>query len=329
MKPDVRRKSFFEAPDFWVSDFDDVNAYLDGVRTGDVREIGRSVGGRPIRSVSYGEKEPVDRKSTLSGAIGSRNMESFFGSEPRKKPVLMILSTIHGAEIEGTVSCLNAANVMETGVDLRGRRWDTLHELFESMRVILVPIAQPDGRVRSAVKNLVGGSVEDLYYYGQGLQKDGTLLTWPKCKERQPIPLDEMQFLGGYYNDAVLNIQHEDFFAPALSPESRALIDLVREETPDCVVTLHSCGSGPFFTSPDAFIPKTYQYRQSQINSIVAERHRREGLRPGGGPHAGPTGGFYFHTALHHASGCLPLVFETPTGWKRSPLRSMSCWISG
>ena len=67
-------------------------------------------------------------------------------------------------------------------------------------------------------------------------------------------------------------------------------------------------------TGPDNFIPEAYQYRQAQIAAIVADRHRRDKLRPGGGPKTGPNGGFYFHTALHHTSGALPLLFEFPHG---------------
>ncbi|MFQ6039466.1 MAG: M14 family zinc carboxypeptidase [Candidatus Poribacteria bacterium] len=316
---EIRNPSFFEAPEFWKSDWDDVNSYLDTLNVGDVWEIGRSEGGHPIRAIRYGEKEPVERTATYSSAMAAGHPQSFFDPEKRKKPVLVIISTIHGAEVEGTVACLNCASAMETGVDLRGRRWDALREAALSVRLVLVPIAQPDGRIRIAVKNMIGATVDDLYYYGQGVTKSGEILTWPACKRMQPIPVDEMAFLGGYYNDAGVNIQHDDFFAPHVASETRALINLVQDETPDCVMSLHSCGSGPFFTGPDNFIPQAYQYRQAQIAAVVAERHRRDGLRPGGGAKTGPTGSFYFHTALHHTSGALPLLFEFPHGLQMKP----------
>ena len=316
---DIRNPSFFEAPDFWVSGWDEVNAFLDRLKVGRVWEIGHSEGGQPIRAVAYGEKEPVERTASLSAAVAAGHPESFFGERPRSKPVLVIPSAIHAAEIEGTVTCLNFAQVMETGTDLRGRKWEALKEAASGMRVVLVPLAQPDGRVRSAVRNLIGGSVDDLYYYGQGVWKTGEILRWPECKRMQPIPVDEMAFLGGYYNDAGVNMQHEDFFAAELAPETRALIDLIRDEAPDAFLTLHSCSSGPFFTGPDRYIPGSHQYRQAQISTLVAERHRRDGLRPGGGPKRGPTGGFYLHTALHHASGALPLLFEFPHGLESKP----------
>ena len=311
---EIRNPSFFKAPDFWKAGYDEVNSYLDTLKVGCIWEIGRSEGGRPIRAVAYGEKKPIERTATYSSALAAGHPESFFDPQKREKQVLVIFSSIHAAEIEGCVTCLNFASVMETDVDLRGRQWDALREAASGMRVVLVPLAQPDGRVRSAVKNLINATVDDLYYYGQGVKKNGEILRWPECKRMQPIPVDEMEFLGGYYNDAGVNIQHDDFFAPQVAPETRALIDLVRDETPDCVMTLHSCGVGPFFTGPDNFIPEAYQYRQAQISAIVADRHRRDGLRPGGSPKTGPTGGFYFHTALHHTSGALPLLFEFPHG---------------
>ncbi|MBT4501925.1 MAG: hypothetical protein HOC74_29605 [Gemmatimonadetes bacterium] len=316
---DIRNPSFFEAPDFWKSTWDDVNAYIDTIKKGQVWEIGRSQGGHPLRAVAYGEKEPIDRKTTYSSAIASGHPEDFYDPEQRKKPTLVIFSAIHAAEIEGTVTCLNFAHLMETGTDLRGRRWDELRELAEQLRVVMVPLAQPDGRIRSGVHNLIGGSVDDLYYYGQGVFKNGEILRWPECKRLQPVPVDEMKYLGGYYNDAGVNIQHDDFFSPDMAPETRALIDLVRDETPDCFITLHSCGSGPFLIAPENLISQQCQFHQAQVGALIADRHRRDGLRPGGGTRTEPRGGFYFHTALYHTSGALPLIFEYPHGLDMKP----------
>lgn len=61
---EVRKKTFMVAPPFWYVGWEEVNEYLDKLKTGHVWEIGRSQGGHPIRAVSYGEKEPIERSAT-------------------------------------------------------------------------------------------------------------------------------------------------------------------------------------------------------------------------------------------------------------------------
>ncbi|MFA6107515.1 MAG: M14 family zinc carboxypeptidase [Candidatus Latescibacterota bacterium] len=311
---EIRRPEFFTAPEFWPATIEEVDRRLDAVRRGTVCEIGRSAGGRPIRAVAYGPREPLSRRTTWSGAVAAGHPEDYLDPAQRHRPVLLVHAAIHAAEIEGTVSCLNLVQLLETGADLRGRRWDELLRLAEGLRLILIPLAQPDGRARVPIRNVIGGSEDDLYYYGQGVTADGTILRWPACKRRQPQPVAEMQLLGGYYNDAGVNIQHDDFFAATMAPETRALLDLVRDEIPDCVLGLHSCGSGPFIIAPEDLISRQCQFHQVQVGALVADRHRRDGLRPGGGTRTEPHGGFYLHTALHHACGALPLLFEFPHG---------------
>jgi len=128
-----------------------------------------------------------------------------------------------------------------------------------------------------------------------------------------------MAFLGGYYNDDGVNVQHDDFFNARIAPETRALIDLIQDETPDCFMTLHSCGNGPFMIVPDNFISQACQFHQVQVAALVSARHRRDGLRPLVRPATKPEGGFFLHTALHHTSGGLPLLFEFPHGMQMKP----------
>lgn len=322
---EIRDPKFSEAPPFWKSDWREVNAYLDGLKVGRVWEIGRSQGGRPIRAVAYGEKEPIERTNNLFSATAAGHLEDFFDPEQRTRPVVVIISTIHGAEVEGCATCLNFAQLLESDADLRGRKWEELRELASGMRVVLVPIAQPDGRIRSAVRHLVGGTLEELLYCGQGAPKQSLAgpPTWEYLR-RNPMPLEMVEFLGGYYNDAGVNIDLDDFFSPNMAPETQALLDLVREETPDCFMVLHSHGPGPWIASPNALIPQRCQYHQVQIATLVAERHRREGLRPGRQPIAGVSQTGYFGTinlptALHYVSGALPLAFEFPHGLQNFP----------
>ncbi len=316
----IRNPGFFKSPPFWKSGWDEVNYFLDGIKKGSVREIGKSHGGRAIRAVSYGEKEPIERKCNISLSKFSGHPENFFDPSRRTRPVVAIISTIHGVEIEGCVSCVNMSHLMETGKDLRGRKWDALRELAAMTRLVLVPLAQPDGRIRSAVRHLVGGSLDDLMYYGQGLPKMEKGETPEKNWYLMESPLnpEKVEFLGGYYNDGGVNIDLDDFFSETMAPESRCLLNLVRDETPDISIILHSHNPGPWIASPNLQIPAGMQYRQAEIGAIVADRHRREGLRPRWHPGKVSQEGYFsainLPVALHYASGTLPLAFEFPHG---------------
>ncbi|HNS32534.1 MAG TPA: M14 family zinc carboxypeptidase [bacterium] len=316
----IRNPEFFKSPPFWKSDWDEVNDFLDGLEKGTVREIGKSYGGRPIRAVSYGEKEPIERRCGISVSKFYGFRENFFDPRKRTRPVVAVISTIHGAEVEGCVSCINLAQIMEEGKDLRGRKWDQLRDLAEKTRLVMVPLAQPDGRIRSGIKHLVGGSFEDLFYYGQGAprekQEDEPPNQW--YRKDSPLTPDKYEFLGGYYNDAGVNIDIDDFFSEKKAPESQALINLVLDETPDMFIVLHSHNPGPWIASPNALIHSDYQWRQIEIGAIVADRHRREGLRPAWHPRTHGQEGYFttvnLPTALHFVSGALPLAFEFPHG---------------
>jgi len=318
---DIRKTSFFEAPDFYLSDWEGVNRTLDSVKVGEVWEIGRSQGGHPIRAVAYGAKEPMTHSTPFHASRSGGHPEDYYDPAQRTKPVFTVISSYHAAEIEGCVSCMNLISIMETGADLRGRRWDALREVASAMRVVMVPLAQPDGRIRIGIRNLLGGTVEDLYYYGQGVRKNGEILWWPECFRTQPLPLEEMTFIGGYYNDAGVNLGSDRFFAADMAPETRALFDLVADETPDCTILLHSCEEGPFFTGPDSCIPQAYQFRQTAIAAIVGERHRRDGLKPELDRviKTGPRGSFNLQGALYTISGTLPLLLEFPHGLEQKP----------
>ena len=320
---EIRNAALFEVPKFWKSDWAEVNAYLDGVRDAQVWEIGRSQGGRPIRAVAYGGKEPIERRTSLYSAQLARHLEGFFDPGKRSRPVIVIISTIHGGEVEGCVSCVNLSSLLERGTDLRGRKWGALCNLASEARVVLIPIAQPDGRVRSGVRHLVGATRADMVYYGQGAPKEpgDEPVTWEWFLRRHPVPLDEVDFLGGYFNDAGVNIDLDDFFSSQKAPETEALLNLVREETPDCVLVLHAHAPGAYISQPNAFVPQQVQFHQAQIGALVGERLSREGLRPAWRPSRGPYEPPYFNlpTALHHVSGALPLAFEFPHGVETDP----------
>ncbi len=320
---EIRNPAFFEAPDFWKTEWDEVNAFLEDLKTDQVWEFGRSQGGRPIRAAAFGEKEPIKRSNNPYSAAAAGHLEDFFDPDRRSRPVVVVIGPIHGAELEGCATCLNFAHLIEQGTDLRGRKWDELRELAHEMRVVIVPIAQPDGRIRAGVRHLVGGTPEDVNYYDQG-SANGESLAWEDYLRMNPVPPGRVSYLGGYFNDAGVNIDLDDFLSLDRAPETSALMDLVRDETPDCFVVLHGHGPGPWIASPNALIPKRCQYHQIQIATLVAERHRREGLRPARKlitevRQSGYSGTINLPTALHYVCGGLPLAFEFPHGIKKFP----------
>ena len=68
--PDYLREAP-EIPDFWVSEYSEVNAFLDRtVKKGRIEVIGTSAGGRPIRAVFYGTPRQGKGTSTFSGSLG-------------------------------------------------------------------------------------------------------------------------------------------------------------------------------------------------------------------------------------------------------------------
>lgn len=318
MKVERRKESFFQSPDFWLSDYDEfVKFFGSVVNLGRVEVIGSSAGGRRLISISYGEKEWVSSYANRSSAIASRCPESYFNPKERKKNVVVIVSTIHGAEVEGMVTLVNLINILETGEDLRGKPWPKLQELAGNVRLVLVPVANPDGRVRSKVSNLIGSDIDDVWYYGQGKFKNGDILRWPACKAEHPRIIEKMEFLGGYYNDNGYNIQHDNIYGKR-QPETEALLNLALEEIPDVFLSLHSCDFAPRFLVPDDGIGLEYQLRQAQVSAIVTNRLYNEGYEPYWPPCA-PLGRTHLQTAICDATGALPLLLEMPHGCVNKP----------
>lgn len=302
----------FKVPPFWISGWPEVNAYLAGVQKAQRWEIGKSQGGRPIAAIAYGDREPIDRKGNLFSAQLHGHLEDFFDPEKRSRPVMLVVGSIHGSETEGSVTCVNFAHLMETGTDLRGRRWDALCELGGQMRVVLVPIAQPDGYIRSAVRGLPGEG-GDLVC-GTPRLAPGESAPPEYWHRRNPMPPESVEVMGTYFNDAGVDLNTGDFFAVNMAPGTRVLLDLACAETPDCLIVLHSHNPGPWITGPRAHVPQRCQFHQAQLGALVAERHRREGLRPAwqAATRGDAMDCFDLPTAMHHVCGALPLSFEFP-----------------
>jgi hypothetical protein len=157
--------------------------------------------------------------------------------------------------------------------------------------------------------------------YGQGTHKDGTAWGWPQSKSLHPMKGD-VGLLGAYYNDEGINIMHDDFFAP-MTAETKAILDIVRNEVPDMSVSLHSYGNPPRIL-PSAYQPWFMKERVNQLTRQLNYRYEREGLAFV--PHNWigdvsvedkafpPKTSFNLISAMHHLSGTMAFTFERSHG---------------
>jgi hypothetical protein len=301
------------APSFYRTSLKAVGEILDGIKVGTVRGIGLSAGTRALQAVCYGGEEPITRTANLSSALASGKPESFFGGKKGKR-TLMIVSCVHGAEMESIAAVLNLINVLETGKDLRGQPWGAITELAQDLRIIIVPVANPDGRARVPADDPTRWSNAEMEKYRHGLWEDGSEITWPACKAWHPMPRGRVSFLGGYFNDRGVNPTHGVFLDPALAPETHALLGLASEEAPDCVLDLHSCGSGPFMIVGGGFIPESYRRRQYYIDGVYRSALAGRNLRPKPWAVEGSEQALTLNDAYFHVCHALPLLFEGAYG---------------
>ena len=269
-------------PDFYITRLDEMDAFLGKLNKGEVRAFGTSAGGRPIRAVCYGQKEEIVRTAPLSAAIESGKPETFYGDVTRQ--VLLIVSTIHGGEMEGMAGVANLMNVLETGEDLKGKTWPGIVEDAKKLRVAIVPCANPDGRahIPDDKDDPTTWTEDEVHEYRHGRYRGGEPATWPKCKAPLPASEDDYEYFGGYMNDAHVIPDHGYFLGPDLAPEAHALIDLALDEHAHCVLDCHSCESGPFMIVGGPVLPKAIQEAQFRMDGAVRQtwRERSLGAKP-------------------------------------------------
>lgn len=299
---------------FYRTTLDDIDAMLSSAARGQSWQIGRSAGGRPLWAIGYGEKEPLSRTANLSSALAARRPEAFFGAERRQKQTLLIFSALHGGEMESIAAVLNLVSVLETGSDLKGRDWPGLQAAARRLRLVMVPCLNPDGRARIPSDDPTTWTPAEQEKYRHGLDARGEPLGWPACKVPHPRDPAQHTFLGSYFNDAGVNPLHGVFLPPAIAPETHAALALALDETPDCVLDLHSCGAGPFFIVGDAALPESVNRRQHYLDGFC--RHL---LRERTGIHRawttlGAEGALTLDSAYYHVCGALPLLFEGADG---------------
>ena len=307
------RPDLFTAPPFWQSSLEDIARTAEQVTTLSTEIMGKSAGNRDIYRFASGTLEKQCSTATISSAMASDRPECFFDPKLRTHPSLVIIGSIHGGETEGIATCLELIKIMEHGHDWQGNDRSELREQLLKLRLNIIPCLNPDGRERAAISHLNNAEIDHIYLVQQGIRQDGSLFKGRKIKETQPIPPGFLSFMGGYYNDNGINLQHDDFFSNNLCPENLAILKLFRQELPDGFITFHAHGAKPSFTGSDRYLFPGYRQKQIEAIAYISARLIGSGIDTAmsiGQPDAS----FYFQTWLSQASGALPLLFELPHG---------------
>jgi hypothetical protein len=313
-----------QAPVWWLSRPDEVESFIRELRGVEVFELGRSAGNRPILAAAWGQREdlPGRTSASLASAIAGGDPQAFYGHGQRQRQGFLFLGAAHGTEIEGTVAALNFLNVLATGQDLRGKAWPRLAEAGRQLRVVVVPFLNIDGRERfREFRQFIGLHPDDYRLITNGRWKNGELLGWPESKLHHPVPTDRVEVLGSYYNDHGVNLVYDDALGGTCEPETRALVQFLRSERPDCVLCSHS-NNGSLVEPGSSFIPAHFRQRVVEIGALVGSRCQREGKKKFGIPtrtdqYSGPT--FYQTDVIYHCCGALPLLVEFPCGYQNLP----------
>ena len=145
-------------PAWWISRLEQIQDFLDAeVDPLQLRTLATSPGSRSVRYVTCGQSEPhLHGLANFNSALGASDPNAYCRRGERRQPVLVVLAGVHGAEVEGMMAALSAISIVETGVDLAGNDQAPLAEKLRRLRLIVIPLANPDGRARGAVRRVVG-----------------------------------------------------------------------------------------------------------------------------------------------------------------------------
>ncbi len=309
-------------PDWWTSREPQIQGFLDRQVPADrVRMLANSPGGRPVRAAFFGDAEPeLLGPANFNAALGAQQPEAYCRRRERKRPVLMILAGVHGAEVEGMIGALSAINVFQTGSDIAGNPQPDLADRLRQLRVIVIPLANPDGRVRVPYDGWLGLPCDEMHRVGQGTRRDGSSYGWPACKAVHPMAGD-VGGLGGYFDDAGVNMMHDEWSA-SMSPVTAAVLRLIREEAPDIVLNCHSHANVPSILHT-AYAPQAVKENVAAFALKLYTNLTRADLpHPDDLPWPRVDGArgevppaMNLTSMMYHVGAALPMTFECPHGF--------------
>ena len=318
----IRRDYLREAdsiPGFWVGSVADVDTFLKRhITRGQVANIGTTAAGRPMPAVFYGQPRRGKGTTTFSGSLGYGDVRAWIGPDYERK-VYFAMAGVHGGEFEGIVGAVNLLSVLESGRDLRGREWPGISSAARELdRIIILPIANVDGRARVPLRIIPPQGTDERVseYFNTGGKLDGTIIGWPQCKRDIPVDFSQVQFPGGYPNDAGVNFQHDDFFGHR-QPETTALLDLMAREKPDLTMNMHT---GADFMHPlrtflePALMPAFDSlYRRVITDLTRAGLQRSDDAETLSDPKRERMSTFNLDSAINLHCGALSVLVESPS----------------
>jgi heparin/heparan-sulfate lyase len=181
-----------ELPEFWVGDMDRLKQRLSNLKKAEATTIAQSPGGRPVQLIAFGQHEQVRHRANFNSAIGGQEPAAYMDKTARRKPVILLVGPVHGAEVEGLTGLVNLATIMDTGHDLAGRNQSELCALGQQCCLLIIPTGNPDGTARFEPRALLGMEEDDLRFWGQGTWSDDTFCDWPQSKRQHPMAGDNV-----------------------------------------------------------------------------------------------------------------------------------------
>lgn len=295
----------------WKTDLATLTRLCREAERAQVTELTQSAGGRPVYAFAYGEAPDYPSCANYSSACGAHDLSCY--KPAQRKPAILLIGAEHGFEVEGTAALYNLISLLETGLDLAGQPNEALCQAAERVRLVIVPMANPDGRARVPPASAHGMQHPEFVYWSQGSWADGSLCGWPDCKKVHPIR--DTAFLGGYFNDDGINIMHDLFFHP-MARETQAILDLAAAERADCTLHLHGGTNSVNDLLPTAYVTEETSATLRALAERCRDATQKEGLNfsvphlPG--KECGPTPpSFNLASAVHHVSGGVSAVFES------------------
>lgn len=275
---------YCQSPEFWIATPAQAAPFLAHLSEANIRKIGYSAGNREIIAIEYGEKEKINATTNnFQAALTSAGRDpakrypaAFFGTDRRRKPVIILQGALHGGELTGTVAALNLCNIIEHGCDLRGRQWPELRDIAKRSRLLIIPWLNPDGATRCPFPCPAGVPHELYSCFTFGIDRDGRKLPYAYSKTVLPLDPATMQLLGSYFNDNGQNLQY-DFCLSPRQPETETWIRYCLEEKPDAMMIMH-CDNGSMLSVASHILPPGLQSIVNRLGGAVYHRLRSEGF---------------------------------------------------